>query len=86
MNMEAVAGVVGQIIAKPNRHNETNHYQITISFETDRELTSDEIERLTDQVAAQVEEPAPLDIDERRADYITSGIRTEHRHGGRLPR
>ena len=86
MNMEAVAGVVGQIIAKPNRHNQTNHYQITVRFDTDRELTSDEIERLTDQVATQVEEPAPLDIDERRADYITSGIQTEHRHEERLTR
>lgn len=49
-------------------------YTLTVSFETDREMTVQEIEAMTYQVRAQVEEPTTWDLEE--LDFIDSDLRT----------
>jgi hypothetical protein len=46
-------------------------YAITIEFEADAALTSDERDRLMLMTLAQVEDPAGLDSDDKRARYST---------------
>lgn len=46
-----------------------NRYTITATFTTNRAMTSEEWERLLGAVEAQIAEPAPVTIEERRADY-----------------
>lgn len=47
-------------------------YQIQVTFESDRVLTSDELNELLDTIALQVEEPTTLSGDEM--DFITSAV------------
>lgn len=47
-------------------------YSITVNFDTDRELTLDELNTLSDCVTLQIEEPADLAGDEM--DFRTSNI------------
>lgn len=50
---------------------EPHPYTITIEFTTDRYLSPEERHNLLAAVLAQVEDPAPLNEDERRADFTT---------------
>ena len=43
-------------------------YQLAITFKVDRELSQQEMDRLIDAVAAQIEEPAGLD-GAKRAEF-----------------
>lgn len=56
---------------------EPHPYTITIEFTTDRYLSSEERHNLLASVLAQVEDPAPLNEDERRAGFTTRVVKGE---------
>ena len=47
---------------------------LTVGFNTSRELTAEELDRLIVAVQAQIEEPPAASIEERRADYTTENV------------
>jgi len=51
---------------------------LTVGFNTSRELTSDELDRLIVAVQAQIEEPPAESFEERRADYTTENVTVWH--------
>jgi hypothetical protein len=51
---------------------------LTVGFNTSRELTSDELDRLIVAVQAQIEEPPAASFEERRADYTTENVTVWH--------
>lgn len=55
-------------------------YQLTVTFKVDRELSQQEMDRLIDAVAAQVEEPAGLD-GEKRAGFTVFELTIEPTEG-----
>lgn len=48
-------------------------YGLAVTFKVDRELSQQEMDRLIDAVAAQIEEPAGLD-GEKRATFTVSEL------------
>lgn len=48
-------------------------YGLAITFKVDRELSQQEVDRLIDAVAAQIEDPAGLD-GEKRANFVVSEL------------
>jgi hypothetical protein len=48
-------------------------YQLAVTFKVDRELSQQEMDRLIDAVAAQIEEPAGLD-GAKRATFTVSEL------------
>lgn len=55
-------------------------YQLAVTFKVDRELSRQEMDRLIDAVAAQVEEPAGLD-GEKRAEFTVFELTIEPTEG-----
>ena len=51
-------------------------YQLSVTFKVDRELSQQEMDRLIDAVAAQVEEPAGLD-GAKRAEFTVFELTIE---------
>lgn len=56
---------------------EPRPYTITIEFTTDRYLSPDERHAFLAAVLAQVEDPAPLNDEARRADFTTRIVKGE---------
>lgn len=77
MNIEIVDGLLRQILAKP-KATETHATFLTIGFNTSRELTSEELDRLIVAVQAQIEEPPAASMEERRAGYTTENVTVWH--------
>lgn len=46
-------------------------YSVVVDFVTDRELAADELDRLVVAMVAQVEDPAGLESDQKRAEFVT---------------
>ena len=55
-------------------------YQLAVTFKVDRELSQQEMDRLIDAVAAQVEEPAGLD-GAKRAEFTVFELTIEPTEG-----
>ncbi len=51
---------------------------LTVGFNTSREMTPEELDRLIVAVQAQIEEPPAASIEERRADFTTSNVTVWH--------